>query len=312
MTEENQVEHINAPNNMISSQEVINASIRDTAMLVRFAASKWSATANDKEAELMTRQAAGATRAIGKVVKNLLSGCDTEYKALTSAVDGARLYHYHTTLAWVPDDSRVKRGPRLLPNTFFFEYVQGMNTRKTAMTKLLDDFLAVYVARVDEAKLNLGTLANTTEYPEPDAIRGLFSINFEFTPVPEGADFRGLSQDMLTVLGNKVDERVNSLVTGAMDEACGRLRDHLVHIAERLSDADKRFHVTMVDNAVETVRLLKGFNITNNPKFEEIRADFEKIITNVSVKELRGNPAIRSSVADDAQMLLSRLAEYQR
>lgn len=294
---------------MVDGNKVMAETIRESAMLVDFTASQWSASSNDRRAERLTREAAGATRSIGRVQKSLLAGHDTEYKALCSAISNARTYHYKTTLPWTTDD-RMKRGARLLPNAHVMDYMKQMNEYKMAMERLLEDFLKVYEGRIEQAKAELGSLANDADYPKPDDIRSLFDIRFKFAPVPLGSDFRGLPPTLLESLGARIDSQINKLTEQATKEACDRLRKQLDHLVERLSDKENRFHKTLVENAVETAKLLKGFNITKNPKIEKIRADFEQAVIGVTADTLRNDNAVRQSLADEAARLVGEMDKH--
>lgn len=309
----NKVEKIMNTTSVDTATEVHTA-LRATAMLVDVSISKWGGTVSDAAALEEIKIQKGATGDVGRFMKNLLAGHDAELRALNSSLDAIRTTHYKLTLPWVlnnQDGAGRNRGARLLPTALFDRYTKEIGMLRRNMMQRRDAFLAVYEQRAMEAKINLGELAHNTEYPTVDRLRNSFGVVVDFAPIPDGSHFTGLPDATLQKLGSALNERVDRMVSTAMEHAWTLVRDRLKHTWDRLADPDKKFHASMVEHNRELVELLKAFNITGDPRLEEIRQEIAQHIAPASADELRDNVESRTSVASEARRLLDRLNEWK-
>src|SRR5262245_19060599 len=193
--------------NTVTEEDVLNA-VRESAVLVDVTIGVWGGTRTDPDVVDDVKKAHNATGDVGKFIKNLMVGADSEFKACRSAFIAVRLRHYALTLPWVTDPhSARKTGARLLPHLLFQRYQSEMSELRRIAFQKLDELCAIYPGLVKTAIGNLNTMADAGQYPSVDQLRAAFRVHFDFTPVPEGARFRGLPEHTLERLGRQLDRR---------------------------------------------------------------------------------------------------------
>lgn len=294
-------------------KSIISENLRASATLVQFSASVWRAEVNNqKVVREAAHQANATTMDIGTFRQKLLPGADGLLKDVHSAINAARTTHYHLTLPFTrkSDDDGLRRGPRMLANPLFVEYIKTMGVHKRAVKEALDKFVTQYPDLRDKGMRALGNLANPAHYPAADAIASRFSFTFDFIPIPAGQDFQGLPKEALDFLGDQMDKRLNAMLENAMKDAWDRTYTVVSRMVERLSNEEARFHGTLVSNVKDMVRLLKAMNVTNDPNLEAIRRDMEATLCKHEPDEIRGNVTLRQSVASAADEVLKKMAAF--
>src|SRR5580765_7506472 len=109
------------------SREDLSEAVRATALLADLTISMWSGQKTDASLMTKLKEDAGAIGDAGRVIKNLLTGCDTKLKAVRAAYAAARAAHYTHTLPWVSNPHAERHtGSRLLPNLLFERYLSEM------------------------------------------------------------------------------------------------------------------------------------------------------------------------------------------
>lgn len=284
--------------------------IRNFATLVNLNTARWHAKVKDRKASADAAFANDADSSAFETRKRLLVGADDLLKTIHRSIDAARAKHYEMTLPWTTknaDDMGRRTGARLLPNTLFMEYTAEMARCKEEMQQALDAFVPKYPDLIEEARKKLGRRFDQTEYPNSSSIRGHFDLNFDFQPVPQGGDFRGLEEQQLQRLADTVNQKSEQMMENAMQEVWTRLYKAMTHMHERVSSPDKSFHHTLVENVRETTRLLKHLNVTNSTEIERIRIYLDRFITPHDTKDLRDNPALRSQVAGHVRNIINKM-----
>ncbi len=284
--------------------------IRNFATLVTLETARWHAKVKDRKASNDAAKANDADEAAFDTRKHLLVGADELLRRIHKALDEARAKHYEMTLPWTTkgvNDVGRRTGARLLPNTLFFEYTQEMAKWKTEMKQALDAFVPEYPNLIQLAKKKLGKRFDAGEYPPASDIGRHFGLSFDFQPIPEGKDFKGLPDQQIEALARTVNNKAQQMMENAMQEVWTRLYQAVSHMAERLGSPDKAFHYTMVDNVREVTRLLKHLNVTQDVNVEKIRKMLDKYVTPHDAKELRDNSTLRTQVAGYAQSIVQAM-----
>jgi hypothetical protein len=254
---------------------------------------------------------AGAIGNPGRVLKNLLSGCDTELKQLRSAYTSARHAHTQMTLPWVSNPTADRQsGPRLLPNLLFDRYLKEMSRIKREATRCLQEFLVKYPDLVVRAQANLAGLAKPEDYPDVAEIEKSFKLSFDFAPIPAATSFQGLPEGMLERLGSQLQKRQEAAVAAAQASMWDRVRTSVSHLIERLEDPDKIFKVNTIESVRELVTLMPGFNCANDPRVNTVVSSIEEMLAGVDPKQLRDNRDVRNDVVQRAQAINQQLASW--
>jgi len=284
--------------------------IRNYATLCRLKVRKWIGRKRDKSAALRAESENGSVNGTYSAYKKLFAGTEDKLRAVNSVLDSARTRHYQMTLPWSTtgmDDSGRRDGPRLLANTLFMEYTTEMAQAKQAMQQRFMDLRSAYPSLLIEAKANLGKAFVASDYPTPDELEDLFTLDFEFNPVPDGMDFKGLPAQQAQKLADKLNDNRNRCLENAMRDVWQRMHAVVFKMQERLGNPEHAFHDTLVSNVRETVDLLEHLNATSNPEVEHIRQRIKADLCRFEAKTLRESLAKRSLVTALAKDILQSM-----
>lgn len=293
----------------ITTVDVIQA-VRESAMLADISISMWSATKTDQDATERVKADAGATGQVGRFVKNLMAGADGKLKEVRSAFNQARLTHYNLTLPWVSDPTAVRQGgPRLLPHMLFDRYIVAMSKQKREASNQLDEFIRDYPVLVQQARANLGGLADQ-DYPSADEVRALFRINFDFEPLPAAAQFKGLPDHTIERLAAALHNKQQRMIETAQEAMWREAKERVGHIVERLSDPDAKFKVSTIENVRELLTLMPGWNLVGSSEVDEVVSDIKTMLDGVDAKTIRDNIHSRNEVAGRAKKLVDKMQAW--
>ena len=273
--------------------------LHSRAILVNLGISAWSARKYDRKVTEETNRAHGADSDAGRYNKNLMPGDAASYKALTQHVAAARQRHYDQSLAW------SDKGWRLLPIANYTKYTDTIRADQHLFDSLLDSFVADYPALRAQASVKLNGLFNDDDYPSN--IRKRYDFTLEYSPVPQGGDFRvALSQEEIDAISARTEERVKAAFAEAQNDAVKRLYETLSKIHSRLSMPDGIFRDSLIENAREVADALKRLNLTDDPKLEQYRRQTELLAT-AEPQTLRDIPEPRIETANRAQEILDAM-----
>ena len=281
--------------------------------LVRLQTRRWHAKVKDKKASKDAAIASGADEKAFESRKRLLVGADELLLDVHSIIDAARTQHYEMTSPWSVagvNDTARRSGARMLPNTLFFEYTQTMAERKASMLTSVGIFKAEYPTLMQRAQQKLGSSFDINEYPLPSEIDAHFDLAFDFMPIPAGSGFKGLPQQQLDALARKLNESTLQMAENAMQDMWTKLYTAVSKMAERLSDPEKKFHYTLVDNIREAVQYVGHLNVLDDKRVEEVRVLVQQHLCNETIEVLRDNLSVRSKVAARAVEIMERMQQF--
>jgi hypothetical protein len=287
--------------------------LRNFATMTTLNTKRWHAKAKDRQAAKNASLATGASEDAFETRKRLLVGADEKLKRIHKAIDAARAKYYEMTLPWTTtglDDVGRRSGARIMPNTQFFEFITEMGKHKGEMIAALDDFVPAYPSLVEQAKGNLKGSFDATEYPNAESIRHHFDLSFDFQPIPQGGDFKGLPDAQCQALADALAGKTKKMLENAMQDLWTRIHENVGRMAERLSHPDKLFHYTLVENVQSVARQLKHLNVTGDARIEDLRQYIEKHLCQHDVEELRKNPVLRAQTGAHAQEVLAKMATF--
>lgn len=282
--------------------------MRNYATLCRLKVRKWVGKKRDKSAARDAEGNHGSVNGTFSVYKKLFAGTEDKLRAVNSVLDAARTRHYQMTLPWSTtgmDDAGRRDGPRLLANTLFMEYITEMGAAKQAMEQSLNELEAALPQMMSDAKRNLGKAFDITQYPDITQIRGMFTLDFEFSPIPEGADYKGLPQAQCAKLKEKLDKARTQCLENAMRDVWDRTYTLVHKMAERLGNPKHMFHDTLVSNMREMADLLRHLNAVNDATIETIRKRIQEDLCRFEPKVLREDMTKRALVAKLAREIIS-------
>lgn len=293
------------------SRADLTEAVRATALLADVSVKTWSGQATDKKLSNQIKVDAGAVGDTGRYVKKLLAGCDTKLKVVVAAYVACRTTHYHLTLPWVSQPNAERQtGARLLPNMLFQKYLDEMGRLKKHAMNTLDGFILDYPGLVVQAQANLAALANPDDYPTPEQVRECFDIRFDFQPIPSAGAFQGLPDAMLEKLGAQLTRRQEQAVRASQAYMWGRVRDSVAHLVDRLDDPDTTFKHTSVEKVRELVELMPGWNCTGDDRVTTVVSDIDRMLSGITVKDLRESTTARADVVAQARNIVSKMEQW--
>lgn len=291
---------------MLSPSDMLDA-VRSTAMLADVSISTWSSNKSDPGLMENIKADAGATGKVGHVVKNILAGGEELLKDCQGAHAAVRTAHYSLTLPWVSDPHAERvRGPRLLPNVLFDKYLATISERKRAAVAALDAFVADYPDAILRARKRLGRLA-PAEYPSEDFVRRAFRVSFEWEPIPSGAAFKNLPENVLGKLSNILEKRQTAMIEATQTAMWKEVRERVQKLAEKTGDPGGRFKFTTVENVRELIEVMPGWNITQHPAVSEIVEDIEHMLRGIDADGIRKDLGARADIAAQASKVIEKL-----
>jgi len=275
--------------------------LQNKAMLVNLSIPCWDARKYDKKISKDVADQYHTTSDAGRYNKSLVAR--DAIKAVQREAAQARMYHYKNTLPWSDEGSRI------LPADNYFDYMSGMEQRKSKWENAVRDFIDSYPDLVNEAKIRLNGLFNPDDYPSIDNIRGKFDFRISILPLPDSTDFRVSLSDHETVkIQADIEKRLNAAHDNAIKDLWDRLYGSIKHISEKLKDPDARFHKTMISNLEELIDLLPRLNVTGNADLDLQIKEARKLIHDPQT--LRDNSTLRKQAALDADIMLERMKAY--
>lgn len=196
----------------------------------------------------------------------------------------ARTAHYRLTLP-VGD-----KGLRLLPVARQMEHARLMGDFESRLDALLRDFAAAYPAERAAAPARLNGLYVEAQWPATvDEVMAKFRFVLRTLPVPDAGQW---------------NDWMAEAAEAAQENLTERLRDAVVHVAERLANPDAIFRDSLTRNLAELLALVPDLNLRDDPKIAAI-ADRAKDLLAHDADTLRDDPIARADVAATAADIAS-------
>lgn len=279
-------------------------SIASSAVLVELNISVWPANKVDREMTDTVNANASAVRDASQTRKNLFAGTSLR-KDIEKLAARIRLYHNQHTLPW------ADKGQRLLPTKLFMEYKQTMNNYEAQFKQMCNNFFYEYPRLVAEAQQHLGTMYRASDYPELTEVEMKFGFRMAIDPIPESGDFRlDISAQDLDEMKAQYEVKFEERLADAMRTPWERLHEVLSAMSKKLTDEDgdekKRYHDSLVTNAVDLCGLLDKMNITNDPKLEEARKQLELTMLGADIETIKDSATVRESMKNKVDAILSK------
>jgi hypothetical protein len=186
----------------MNSISVSEPSLCSRAMLCSLSISMWSARKHDPDASQEIAQRHGAQADAGRYHKVLLP--KEALAEVQKIVSDARQEHYFMTLPW--DDN----GYRVLPSAAYMDHTEKMRELSNRFTPAVEALAHEFGNLVEQAKVRLGGLFRSEDYPAPDELRSKFSFETKVMPLPDAGDFR-------VTLGDEERERIKRQITATVE-----------------------------------------------------------------------------------------------
>ena len=292
-------------------------SLASSAVLVSIDTKVWSATKQDRGISNEVSDSKNADRNAGKYVKNLLAD-HPKHKAIVNYRQTIYNWTKRRTYRW--NDAND-----LLPSVDVPKFKQEFSEHKMKFDTLVDEFLNSYGSIVSDMAFKAGTMFNRSDYPEAHELRVKFGVELYVSEVPMN-DFRcGIANDIADDLFDTYSKQAENIVTEVMLAQKSRFIEVMKSIShccgyDELGVDDntgetkvkkRKIYDTTLLKAKEMCETFKGFNLNDDPELEEARAMLERALADVNAEDIRESDAVRCSVKEDVDSILSKFSSFQ-
>ena len=254
-------------------------------------------------------QAKKADRDAGRFVKKLLAGV-VEHRAVLN--DRQTWYNFveRETYPW---SGRW----RFLPTPRIVGFMKQVEERQAKTEELKDTFRQVYTTAVSNEAFVQGDMFKATDYPPVDEVMSCFKVKVFTAEVPVG-DFRcQISNDLATDLARHYEQQAKDLVQDIYQKQV----EQMVEVMKSLSHCcdtetviedgqmkvkKRKLYDSTLQRAQEMCETFKEFNVTQDTRLEEARAELERVVSGLSIEILRNNDTKRVVVKEGVDDILKK------
>ena len=274
--------------------------LSEKAMIVDLTIGYWQGRKKDQDVSFQVTQQAEATSDSGAWWSQLVPR--EELKPIRQAMGYGRKTHFQFSLPWMDN------GQRVLPATAYMDYMNDMRMLREQYEEAVDEFIAHYPSLVEHACDRLGKLFKPDVYPDVSELRSKFYWSINVFPLPNADDFRVSLQDKeIEKAKAQISEEVNRRMDVAMKDLWRRLYDTVSKAAETLSDPDKKFRNSLIENLISVCDVLPKLNIMEDPELDSMRERVMEKVASESPEILRCDPDKRSASAKEARKLVKEM-----
>jgi hypothetical protein len=277
--------------------------ISSSAMLVELNISVWTGRKFDKQVSQEVDQAKQTTTRAGNYSKKLFAD-EPLFDAIQKYAGNARTFHYHATMPW--SDS----GLRLLTTKMYFDYHREVTGMQMEFDRLVSNFINQYDVLVNKARVKLGALFSSDDYPSADAVADKFRFSVRYSPVPEVGDWRvDVGNEAREILQTSYATSYQQNLEAAYKDVWSRTYEVLKNMSNKLSGQEKQiFRNTLVTNVADMCDLLEKFNVTGDPKMKQAKTKIENILLGVTPDALREDDDLRQDVKSKVDSLIKEFS----
>lgn len=211
--------------------------------------------------------------------------------------------HKQNTLAY------IDKGPRILPNTQYFDYSSKMRNKIAEVNNLMalhmpkyDDYVLLDIKYRSAAALAKGVpvRAAVSDYPPAGEFQQRMGFDLRFMPMPEAKHFLfDLSDEDLASFSSTME----LVVSQSRAEVVRKMLEPLQHLVEKLNKPigteGAIFRDSAVENILEGVEMAKKLNVSDddsiNTMADVINQAVSVFANNKAV--LRESPIVREQAA---------------
>lgn len=216
-------------------------------------------------------------------------------KIMTAASE-VYTYHKQHTLPF------IDKGPRLLPNEQYMDYVAAMRHRIGVVDTLMNQHLPNYdqYVQLDIRYRSQGGTgrAKADDYPTAEQFKERMGFDLRFEPLPEAKHFLfDMDEDDI----NSFNQAMEDTAKLARNDAVMRMLEPLQHLAKKLElpigAQGSIFRDSAMENIVEGVAMARKLMIDPPPEFSELCDDLQVTVKNFNADWLRQSPVNREAAA---------------
>ena len=279
-------------------------SLASAGILVNVDATTWGATKKDGKVTEEVTSAYKSDKNSADVVVNLMAGVK-EHKEILKYRNDIRNWVRRWTYDWA---SSIRYLPMMRIERFKDEF---NNMYKPTYDGLVNALVERYDDVVAEMAFKNGDLFKREDYPSKSEVASRFKLELKVIPVPAN-DFRvQVAEDIAEDLKNHYERNANEMVEAIMRDVTEDLTGYIKRLARSCSEPEDgknkpKVYDSAVEGLKELTRTLSKLNVTNDAVLEAMRKEAEQVIGNFTAKDIRESDAVRSSVKNGMDDILSK------
>ena len=284
------------------------ALLQDKALLIELNLKKWRGVKSDKtlREELANNHAVDEKRfTVNKKLTN--SESLKEIKKLDGLIRTDCIYsgagYSGFCLAW------DNQGTYLLPIELKDRFEKRIQSYAHNREKAVKKFIKEYDSMIADAKRDLGTAFNHSDFPDKDEIEGLFEFDIIKKPIPSSDDIRvNLPADEIAELkanAKKSEDAKVEQITGAVVD---KVKGVLTHFADKV-DAGETFRDKTVEKLIELCNVLPALNVSGDSKITSAHQECMDSFygKGITADKVRDDEDLAKELSDTAKDIVSDL-----
>lgn len=280
-------------------------SVHSNKILVQLKIRNWAGKSVDDAVTQQSLALFNGTTGDGSFTKVLIHEHYT--KDLRSAAVAARNTHRKYSLPWLP------KGIDIITSSAYHDYVNAMSGPIDEFKKAAAAFCepSHYASVVEAQKSRLKSAWSITDYPTPDEIPSMFSINLNFFPFPDAKDWRlDLAEEEAALIRQETELSIREAIYDASKEAIERYKAALSAFVDKMATfgPKNKMHKTIITNITDLADLLPKLNIAGDPLIDIAAAEIRTKLQSLSVDNLKEDSGARHRAMEDALEIIKRLS----
>jgi hypothetical protein len=237
----------------------------------------------------------GAERDYLSAGKKLLDTSHPPFKAVTGVRSRILSFWKGISLPYPEPGIRLIRQDDVRP------FTQRMTTLKAELDEAVAQLDACYAELKSAARLRLGTLYNSADYPQ--SLIGWFDCTWDFPSVEPPSYLRQLSPELYEQEAARVAARFDEAVQLAEQAFVEELSKLVNHLTDRLSGNEDGKPKIFRDSAIENLQLFfdrfRHLNIRSSQQLDELVTLAQRTVKGVEAQQLRDNSDLRQQISTE-------------
>lgn len=284
-----------------SAADLYAFDITANCTLVKLSISQYSGRKKDEDlARDAARQNRGSSDAYEAFLKMLP---DETRKAIQQIATEARdLYKFHTT----PWDT----GWALVNNKSYEKLMNELEAIKLKFDAAVGkEVLDKRDELADLSDTRLGKRANLFPFPTVEQLKAEYSFSVETMPIANPKDMRlqHVSPETARRIEAQTTQLLNDKLKGSMTIVVSRLRSVVERVFTTLSDEDKIFRDSMIENVKDLCSAIPDLNITGDKFISNVADEIAATLGSIDCEKVRDEPEARKAAAASAEAILAKL-----
>lgn len=276
--------------------------LQDKALVSELHVSRWTCHKFDKAISLEVTSSKGADSDAGRWNKRLVSKART--KKIDTIYTKSYLFHIENTLPWKDD------GGRILPIGNFDTYTSTMRQFQDDFNVAVPELINQYQNILAEEQIRQNGMFKLSDYPKQSDLYGKYAFKVRCYPIPSENDFRiSLADSEINRMKSELIEEMQTIETQAIKDLYSRLHTVVERMVVSLSDPDKVFHKSMLENIKDLARLIPKLNVSDDTILNDLAIEADRLTIN-DPDTLREDKVTRADTASQAKELLDTLSQY--